>query len=479
MPSAAGRGAGEGFVSVFVTPCWRAVRRYRRAWVITGAVLGALLFVVFWGRLTLDIGIGRVEVGIGAYPWGYTTIDLPPAGTISARTHLAPLTVRIGLERIDLQGLEQFLATTDAAHCYAALMDKVRGPLIVYGMYIGGLFIAGGLVGGILAGARGYRQLLVCGLVGALTGIILLLCTYFTYDLGGFRQARYDGALRAAPLIMEWAEKYKSESEDWFEELRSVVGNIARLEERAPVLSPRVSGERIRVLLVADIHNNPAAYKLIAQVADEFGAAFIIDAGDISDLGTALEARLVRQLTELDRPYLFVPGNHDSPAVINELKKMELVQVLDGETVSVHGMTILGVADELARGTDITPTEESIALTGRRLEMSLEKTDRVPDLVVVHDPSAAAGVMGRVPLIVHGHIHRFRMEKINGTVVIGPGTTGGAGIQSFQQEKEIPLGMALLTFGRQGGGWVLNTVDRVEFYARDGAFIIERRAASA
>ena len=45
----------------------------------------------------------------------------------------------------------------------------------------------------------------------------------------------------------------------------------------------------------------------------------VIDTGDLTDYGTAIETGLAGQIkTTKGVPYLFIPGNHDSPEVIQQ-----------------------------------------------------------------------------------------------------------------------------------------------------------------
>ena len=58
----------------------------------------------------------------------------------------------------------------------------------------------------------------------------------------------------------------------------------------------------ILALHVSDIHNNPVAYNFAKQVIDSFPVDFVMDTGDITDWGTALEAEITAPLGNWKSP---------------------------------------------------------------------------------------------------------------------------------------------------------------------------------
>lgn len=103
----------------------------------------------------------------------------------------------------------------------------------------------------------------------------------------------------------------------------------------------------VLVLHVSDIHNNPVAYNFAAQVVESFDVDLILDTGDLTDWGTALEAEITRRIEALGRPYVFVSGNHDSPQVVQRLLETSHAVVL-GEPVVIAGLHIAGTGDLVA-----------------------------------------------------------------------------------------------------------------------------------
>ena len=70
--------------------------------------------------------------------------------------------------------------------------------------------------------------------------------------------------------------------------------------------------------------------------------------GDLTDLGTAEEARLLaKELAVIGVPVVAVLGNHDFEAgeerTIQQVLTEAGVHVLDGETIEVHGIGFAGI----------------------------------------------------------------------------------------------------------------------------------------
>src|SRR3546814_1798996 len=71
----------------------------------------------------------------------------------------------------------------------------------------------------------------------------------------------------------------------------------------------------------------------------------VLDTGDVTTFGLPLESRFGSLLQASPVPYIVVPGNHDSPANRAPLPQMTGITVLAGDSVTVGGVRILGLAD--------------------------------------------------------------------------------------------------------------------------------------
>lgn len=106
----------------------------------------------------------------------------------------------------------------------------------------------------------------------------------------------------------------------------------------------------VRVAAVGDLHCVRTAQgnlqPLFAKVAD--AAEVLLLAGDLTDYGTAEEARvLARELTPLRIPTAAVLGNHDlesgKEAEVRQILSDAGVAMLDGDAVELSGIGVAGV----------------------------------------------------------------------------------------------------------------------------------------
>jgi predicted phosphodiesterase len=193
------------------------------------------------------------------------------------------------------------------------------------------------------------------------------------------------------------------------------------------------------------------------ELARSFDVDLVLDTGDTSSFGTAAESIILDRVPEFERPYVWVRGNHDSPAFQQVVASRPNAVVLDGDIARVGGLTIYGLGDPLFTAERGAPLEsETIAdlvrSVGPRIAEDLEGVVPAPDIVAVHDDRMAESVAGRVPLVVSGHFHRESIEIVSGTVYLQVGTTGGAGPTGFTAEGGVPLSAEILYFRRSQTG---------------------------
>lgn len=211
----------------------------------------------------------------------------------------------------------------------------------------------------------------------------------------------------------------------------------------------------IRVLHVSDIHLNPASWKIIASLVNQYAINVIVDSGDTMDHGTAAENGFLDPIADLGAPYVWVRGNHDSLLTQRYLEHMKNVHVLDdGRTATVAGLRFAGIGDpQFTPDRAVAPggntTEE---LAGDRLASSLRDQTAAgtpADVAVVHEPSAARRTDGAVPMVLAGHLHHEGMEVMeNGTRLRIEGSTGGSGLRAVEGKYPDPIEASVLYFDR-------------------------------
>ena len=160
----------------------------------------------------------------------------------------------------------------------------------------------------------------------------------------------------------------------------------------------------INILHISDIHNNPAAFDFIRRITDIYNIDLIIDTGDRVDYGTVLEMEfLAHSMDGIDVPCVFIPGNHDSPLVVEKLKMSENVSVLEEGIMETAGLRIAGLADSSSRVAAMTvESEDMIEDNARKL------AKRFPLLISrsnCYNPAYLKYVRNNDHLLLSGHLH--------------------------------------------------------------------------
>lgn len=217
----------------------------------------------------------------------------------------------------------------------------------------------------------------------------------------------------------------------------------------------------VTFLQVSDLHCNIGMAPVIRRTAQLAGASAILDTGDTSINGTAVERVCVEAFVDAapdGTEYVLTTGNHDSSQTAEQARAAGAT-VPGGDVVDVAGVRILGDRDaretRLGAGT-VQAGEEDPDDQAERLATTACEDD--PDLLMIHTPrvGAAALATGCVPLQISGHLHR-RIGPVRsglGTVYVS-GTTAGA---AEGQLTIGPLGgvaqMTLWRFDRTSRTWL-------------------------
>jgi predicted phosphodiesterase len=224
------------------------------------------------------------------------------------------------------------------------------------------------------------------------------------------------------------------------------------------------------------------------ELAAQFDVAAIFDTGDVTDLGSALENRLLAPIGGFDVPYVYVRGNHDSTSVTQAyLQGVKGVVVLDdAEIVEVAGLRIVGTGDPLYRPNKTVATEAdanaaALHRAGEQVADAAASADEAGepvDLALVHEPRMAVPLFGVVPLVLDGHVHERRSRRAGGTLELTQGSSGGAGLRTLAGEAPLPLQMSILHFDQDDGSLV--AVDDVSVGGvGERSVTVERRSAGS
>lgn len=431
------------------------------------AAVGAYATMTLFSATSLTVS--PFEIGVAARPSlrGVTEVSVPPLGRVRAVTHTSPIALVVRLETVDVRDLARLVETGD----HQRLLEEVRQRLVAAERRFAARLLILAALGGALAGlpwrSGRLRRVVAGGLVGLACGGGILLAADRTFNPAAFRHAQYSGAISAAPWLLDafasgparvWA--FSRQMDVLIERLYVLYRD---LDITAP-LTPR--DESLRVLIVSDLHNNPAGVRLVQEFTAAFRPDLVIDAGDVSDWGTAPEAGLVAGLAALPVPYYVVPGNHDSPDSLRALVEGTGARLLEDLAILPGGLLVAASRDPSSfRTSPALPRPAELAAQVASLEALLAAAPRRPDLLVVHNPAVAERFLGRVPVVISGHTHVQRVDDSPRGLFLNPGSTGAAGIRGLMADREIPYGLLLLTLvPGAGGGWQAVSVDAVAVY---------------
>ncbi|SES77535.1 metallophosphoesterase family protein [Anaerobranca gottschalkii] len=442
------------------------------------ALIGSILFISFFSNTSFKVLAFELDVKLDFFNKGLTEIYLPPLGIVRAETHNPPLKFIITLTNVNLNLLEELSLGEKQEEILSSIINILSGRIRVFIVrnflltFIGGSFLT-------FLFYKRPKDILLGGTIGIMIFAIILLSAFSSYDeTAFFINPEFEGVLQMAPWIFGLLEESLEKLEDFSEQMDLLIVNLYRLFERIQYLQPlgAVDGD-IKVLHVSDIHNHPVAYDFIKQIVENFAVDLVIDTGDISDYGTPLEGELLRKLETINVPYIFIPGNHDSPAIIETMESIDNVFVLINDVIQIAGVTIAGIADPASETTAMAvPPKEVYLERVQMLEKTIEESNLNPFFVVSHHPIISEELAGKYPVLLQGHTHSINIYEKNGSIIINPGTSGAAGIRGLLAREEVPYSVVLMHLKiNENETLYLAAVDIIKVYNLSSGFILERK----
>ena len=264
------------------------------------------------------------------------------------------------------------------------------------------------------------------------------------------------------PRALQTLQTLRRASTRLDEELDSQLVGLARLVSDPANRLPLEGLPRVTV--ASDLHTNVLALPALQRAANR-GPVFFV--GDVSDSGTVLETELVARIVHSGRPFVYVPGNHDSDTFTGRLVRAGAVVLTrrgrlhaDGTygpvVVREAGLRIAGYDDPLQRrsaeGYRDNGGEASYQQQLEFLGWFDAYKDDV-DGILVHSPQLAQLAIDELravppdhPFVLFvGHTHKARLDRLGPNVtVINGGSVGGGGAANVQEGT--PMGIAALTY---------------------------------
>ncbi|MFF9626720.1 metallophosphoesterase [Streptomyces griseosporeus] len=428
----------------------------RACGLVAVVLLGAWLGLLIVGNVRVPVGPMDTTMTLRPSLTGGTKINVSPLGALHLDSHVAPVRLDVNVDQLDPARSQ---ALVDHPERLSGLQDEVTRD-VEHGTLDLALRSCVAVVTGATAlGLAVYRRPRPALAAG---GLALTLLTasgataYATWNPTSVLEPRFSGLLSSAPSLVGNARSIVSEFDVYQKELARLVTNVTKLYDVTSTLPAyQPDPTTIRVLHVSDIHLNPAGWKIIGSLVQQYDVNVIVDSGDTMDHGTAAENGFLDAIPDLGAPYVWVRGNHDSLLTQHYLQGLKNVHVLDeGRAVTVAGVRFAGIGDP-----QFTPDRSTVPggdaaneLAGLRLASALrdQKAAGTPvDIAVAHEPAAARQTDGEVPLVLAGHIHHEDMEVMKyGTRLRVEGSTGGSGLRAVEGKHPDPIEASILYLDR-------------------------------
>lgn len=371
-----------------------------------------------------------------------------PLGDINLPTHAGPFGLNIRVRSIPVErtlntlqedeGVSSF--TESLGNNLEALKSEIQKDLgrdlIIFGLGSSLGWVAAEAITrkGKTSGKEKSRMLARGMLAGAVLAGSVGAYSVSTYDSKSTERATFTGGIAYAKDQLDLLEKF-DEHDDL---IALTVKNYLRLSNALQNQSNTAEDPSACIMVVSDIHSRNVA-PLLRSIIKTSCVDAVVDAGDLTEWGASFENASLAELGNLGVNYYVVKGNHDSDQTIAALNDTPNITVLDGQISVVKGLKIIGVADR-----DYSPDDQLFGQsnradadreTGKRLRDVVDK--EIPDIAIVHKPSAAKEVGENTRVVVSGHSHRCMPELAqleSGTINYNVGTAGGANLRTMNDK---------------------------------------------
>ncbi|XUL89693.1 metallophosphoesterase family protein [Streptomyces galilaeus] len=423
---------------------------------ITVVLVGAWLGLLIVGNVRAQVGPMNTTMTLRPSLTGGTKINISPLGALSLDSHHAPVRLDVNVDQLDP---ERSQALVDHPERISGLQDEVAHDVEHGTLDLAVRSCTAVVLGATTLGLAVYRRPRRALTAGGLALTLLAASgatAYATWNPKSILEPKFSGLLSSAPSVVGNARSIVTEFDVYQQELARLVTNVSKLYDVTSTLPAyQPDPTTIRVLHVSDIHLNPASWKIIASLVEQYKVNVIVDTGDTMDHGTAAENGFLDPIADLGAPYVWVRGNHDSLVTQRYLRRMKNVHVLDeGRAETVAGVRFAGIGDpQFTPDRSVAPGGNAAEeLAGDQLASSLrdQRAAGTPvDIAMVHEPSAARYTDGEVPLVLAGHLHHEGDEILpRGTRLRIEGSTGGSGLRAVEGKYPDPIEASILYVDR-------------------------------
>jgi predicted phosphodiesterase len=414
-----------------------------------------------------ELSVGEIRLSVSPGHRGAIDVYVPLVDW-GARFEAIRLPVRL---RVDVQTVNRTVASAVAQGAQLNLAEvrtQARDAIASYlKLLIGFVMLSGSALGLLVAFAirsragprlRWTGSLAVVAALGMGAAMVVLMP-----PRGQIANPQYYAHGPDIPVALRAVEAARRSGGALDQELDAQLVGLARL-----VIDPgkrrALTGQPV-VTLASDLHNNTVFGLQILERAANGGPIFF--PGDLTDRGSPLETRLVREVVRAGHPFVFVTGNHDSDFLAHELANEGAIVLTrhgrlkpDGTygpmIVRVAGLRVAGYDDPFERLTeqdfkdryDNTPEPAQQDEFTRWLQPLIGKVDAV----MVHEPALIAPALEILkdrppsrPLVFFvGHTHVAGLVRQPGVTVINDGSVGAGGPANLTEK--VNYGIARFTY---------------------------------
>jgi predicted phosphodiesterase len=435
----------------------RAGRAWRWGGVVVAGLVGGWLGLALGGEIVTPIGPADVTLGLSPQWEGETVVDVRPLGQLAFDTHDAPLRLQATISDIRLSAAQEMFADPEAINRMAAgIGSDLRAGVISLVVRA----VVAATLGAVLMGLLLFRNLwrsVFSGLVSLAVLVASGAVAASSFNPSAIAEPRYTGLIAGAPQVVGGAEAVVSRFNQYQEQLAGLVGNVTMIYEATSSLPVYEEDESvIRVLHVSDIQLNPASWSIIRTLNEQYSVDVVVDSGDLTDRGSAAEDVFADEIADLEVPYVWVRGEHDSMGTQRAVEAQSNAVVLDGDTEEVGGLTFFGAGDPryAPDATRLNPDEEGVAALGEEQAAAVAGSGDEVDVAVLHSRVQGDAFDGVVPLVLTGSDH-MRSTALGdlGTRFLVQGSTGGAGLSGLDHGngRPTPYQASVLYFDAETG----------------------------
>jgi len=200
--------------------------------------------------------------------------------------------------------------------------------------------------------------------------------------------------------------------------------------KRAEKRKEKQANGKLRILAAGDIHGDTGLARKLAEKASKEKVDLVILAGDIT---SPLETEIIKPFKEKHKKVLLIPGNWDSPEIIDFLAEFYGAKNIHGYSVKYKGVGIFGISG-------VEDNEKEIFDVLKRCENYLKNTRKRIMVTHIHPAGTKSEFSGfegsegirkaierfQPDLAIHSHIHEAEgiEDKIGKTKVINVGRKG-------------------------------------------------------